>query len=171
MVHHPKLECPVKKKRIDVFKVKVTAKAWNVRKRLSGKYLLNRSTYCNLNHSDFCNHTWYSGVLSWVGVSCWKKWFAVIKVKLTASAYVVRLWLFLLYVLNCIPFLQSDLAWWHILICQSVVWKKEERLLCSRSRSRWNFKMSVIVCPENFFSTTEPFITNLGIVMHKHDSE
>ena len=45
MVHHHKLECPVK---IDVT---ITVKVSNVNKHLARQYILN--------HSTFCNWTWY----------------------------------------------------------------------------------------------------------------
>ena len=58
MVHHPKLECPVKNW-IALYKVKVTMKVWNVNEFMSGWYLWNQST--------FCNQTWYGGciIMSW----------------------------------------------------------------------------------------------------------
>ena len=60
---------------------------------LSGRYLLSRWT--------FCNQTWYGGmVLSWTGVSCEKIWCAIFKIKVTARAYIINLWLFLRYLLK-----------------------------------------------------------------------
>ena len=44
-------------------------------------------------------------------------------------------------------------------------------LLCLRLRSQWNFKLSMNVCLDEIFWTAEPFITNLGTVMHHHDPE
>ena len=61
MVHHHKLECLLKHL-YAVYKVKVTAKVWNISECLSWQYLLN--------HLTFCNQTWYGGVLSWAGLSC-----------------------------------------------------------------------------------------------------
>ena len=60
---------------------------------LSGQYLLNRST--------ISNPTWYCGVVSWGCVSCRKKRFIISDVKVTARAYIIKIWLFLLYLLNC----------------------------------------------------------------------
>ena len=47
--------------------------------------------------------------------------------------------------------LQSYLVSWYILMCSSVVWKNETKpgLLCSMSRSQWNFKMLINVCLDN----------------------
>ena len=47
--------------------------------------------------------------------------------------------------------------------------KKKKGVLCSRSRSQWNLKLSMNVCPD--FLSNEPFITKLGIVMHHHELE
>ena len=42
-------------------------------------------------------------------------------------------------------------------------------LLCSRSRSQQNFKMSMNVCPDGVFSFAEPFTTKFGMVMHHYE--
>ena len=44
-------------------------------------------------------------------------------------------------------------------------------VLHSRSRSQQRFKMSVDVCPDDIFWTTEHFVTILGMVMQHHDPE
>ena len=44
-------------------------------------------------------------------------------------------------------------------------------LLRSRSRSQRRFKMSVNVCPDDIFWTTEHFVTKLGVVMQHHKQE
>ena len=46
---------------------------------------------------------------------------------------------------------------------------EEIGLLCSRSWSQQNFKMSVNVCPDDIFRITEPFTTKLGMVMHHQE--
>ena len=42
-------------------------------------------------------------------------------------------------------------------------------LLYLRSRSQQIFKKSTNVCPDDIFSTAEPFTTTLGKVMHHHE--
>ena len=44
-------------------------------------------------------------------------------------------------------------------------------LLHSRSRSQQCFEMSVNVCPDDIFRTTENFVTELGVVMQHHKPE
>ena len=44
-------------------------------------------------------------------------------------------------------------------------------LLCSRSRSQQNFKMSMNVCPDDIFWIAEPFTTKLGMVMHHYEPD
>ena len=53
-----------------------------------------------LNHSAIFYQTWYCGVLS-SGDVMQKNWFTVFIVKVTARAYLIKIWLFLLYLLNC----------------------------------------------------------------------
>ena len=48
---------------------------------------------------------------------------------------------------------------------------EEIGLLCSRSRSRQNFKMLMNFCPADIFWIAEPFITKLGMVMHHHEPD
>ena len=81
---------------ITLFKVKVTTKVQNVSDCLSKRYFLN--------HRKFCYQIWYGDAASWTRVSCRKKVFVVVaifKVKDTARANMMKLWLFLLYYLNC----------------------------------------------------------------------
>ena len=78
---------------ITVFKVKVAANVWNVSECLSGQYLLN--------HWSFRYQTWYGNAASWARVWYRKKWLAAFNVKVTARAYIIKMWLFLHYLLNC----------------------------------------------------------------------
>ena len=41
----------------------------------------------------------------------------------------------------------------------------------SRSRSQWQFKMSVNMCLDEIFWTTEHFVTKLGVMMQHHKPE
>ena len=61
---------------------------------LSGQYLLNYSLCCKL----LPNLVWWYIVMVWNVMQ--KNWFAISKVKVTARAYVIKVWLFLLYPLN-----------------------------------------------------------------------
>ena len=45
----------------------------------------------------------------------------------------------------------------------------EVGLLCSRSRSEQNLKMSVNVCPDGIFWNAEPFTTKLGMLMQHYE--
>ena len=48
---------------------------------------------------------------------------------------------------------------------------EEIRLLCSGSKSRQNFKLSVNVCLDGIFWIAEPFTTKLGMVMHHYEPD
>ena len=47
---------------------------------------------------------------------------------------------------------------------------RKASVLCSRSRSLWSFKISV-VCPDDIFWMAVPFVFELGIVMHYYQPE
>ena len=128
---------------------------------LSGQHLLNRST--------FCNQTWYGGVLSRDGVSYRKISLQSSRSRSQWGLIQSEYYCFYYTSSELLTLLQSTLVWWYILICRSVMWKKEKRLLCSRSRSQWNFITSINVCSENSFWTTELF--NLDVVMYHHEPE
>ena len=65
--------------------------------------------------------------------------------------------------------LQPVLVWQYSIISQSILWKN--LVTDSRSRSQRRFKMSVNVCSDDIFWTTEPFVTKLGMVMQQHEPE
>ena len=69
-----------------------------------------------------------------------KKMFAIFKVKVTARAHMIKIWLFF-------PELfiswQPNLVWWYIIISQSVLWKKG--WLHSGSRSQQRVKILMFV--------------------------
>ena len=100
---------------IIAFKVKVTTRLKNVSECLSRWYLLN--------HRIFCYQTWSSDAGSWARVLCGKKLFAIIEVKVTATAHNQNVTLSTtsseLLILR-----QPNLVWWYITINQSVLWKK-----------------------------------------------
>ena len=66
------------------------------------------SGWCFLNRRIFCYQIWYGDVASWTRVPCKKKQqqpfvvvVAIFKVKVTARVHMIKIWLFLLYFLNC----------------------------------------------------------------------
>ena len=85
-----------------------------------------------------------------------KNWFLVFKVKVTARAYISEYDCFY-YLLNCWPFCYQ--TWFDgtfsYLYAGMSCEKKKKRLLWSRSRSQWIFKVLMNVCPHNIFWTTE----------------
>ena len=67
--------------------------------------------------------------------------------------------------------LQLNLVWWHIIISWIVLWKDWTALLWSRSRSQKRFKIPVNGHLDDIFSTAQPFVTKLGMVMQHHGPE
>ena len=89
-IHHLRPECPVKKKRITAFRVKVTAKGQNVN-------VLSR--WSLLKHQTFCLQTWYCDASVCVRVSCKE-----IYIICYFQELMIKMWQFLLYLLNCWSF-------------------------------------------------------------------
>ena len=98
-----------------------------------------------------------------------KNWFTVFNVKVTARAYIIKILLFLLYLLNC--WSVCNQTWFDSTLSEGRVFYGEIGLLCSRSRSQQTFKMSVNVCPNDIFWIAEPFTTKLGMVMHHYEPD
>ena len=92
-----------------------------------------------------------------------KDLFAIFKVKVTARAHVIKIWQFLLYLLNCWSFCYQ--TWFDSKLSLARVFYGETGSLCSRSRSQQNSKMSMNVCPHNIFWIAVPFTTKLGMVL------
>ena len=93
-----------------------------------------------------------------------KNWFTVFNVKVIARAYVIKIWLFLLYLLKC--WLVCNQTWFdstasvvqlHTLECPV-----ENGITALRSRSQQRFKMSVNVCPDDIFWIREHIVTKLA---------
>ena len=112
----------------------------------------------------FPNLVWLFSIISQSVMQ--NKWFTVFSVKVTVRAYIIKTWLFLLYLLNC----------WSV--CNQTWFDSTARVFCrkmglsrSRSVSRWRFKMSVNVCLDDIFWITEHFVTKFGIVMQHHEPE
>ena len=66
-----------------------------------GSKCLWLSVWYLLRHRTFYYQTWYGNAAPRVRVSPRKILFAVFKVKITVSAHMIKIWLFLLYLLNC----------------------------------------------------------------------
>ena len=137
------------------------------------------------------NLVWLCGTMSQSVVQ--KNWFTVFNVKVTARAYIIKTWLFFTISSKLLVFSRSRsqqrLVWskydsfYNILwtsdpfatkLCLVVHYHKPEYLtgigLCSRPRSKQNFKMSMNVCLAIFW-ITEPFTTKLGLVMYHHEKD
>ena len=74
---------------------------------------------------------------------------------------------FVLYLLNCWSFCYKTL--FDSTLSSARVSYEEIGLLCSGSRSRQNFKMSMTVYPDAVFWNAEPYTTKLGTLMHHHE--
>ena len=96
-------------------------------------------------------------------------WFAFFKVKVTARAHMIKIWQFLLYLLNC--WSSCYQTWFGSTLSYPRVFYGEFGLLCSRSRSQQNFTMSLTVCPDDVFWNTGPFTSELGTVMHHFEPD
>ena len=74
---------------------------------------------------------------------------------------------FVLYLLNCWSFCYKTL--FDSTLSSAKVSYEEIGLLCSGSRSRHNFKLSMTVYPDAVFWNAEPYTTKLGTVMLHHE--
>ena len=98
-----------------------------------------------------------------------KNQFTVFNVKVTVRAYITKLWLFLLYFLNCWSVYNQ--TWFDSTAIKARVSCGKNWTLHSRSRSDRRVNMSVNVCPDDIFCTTEHFATKLGMFMQYHEPE
>ena len=96
-----------------------------------------------------------------------KNWFTIFNVKVTVRAYITKLWLFLLYLLNCWSICNQ--TWYDSTTSYPRVFCAKIGFLDSRSRSQQRFKMLVNVCPDNIFWTTDHFDTKLDMVRQHHE--
>ena len=91
MAHHHKVDCLVR--RLDcsvVVKVTVTEKVQNASECSSEQYLLS------------CYLVWWCSIMGQTVMQ--ENWFAISKVKVIARAHMIKIWQFLLYLLNCWSF-------------------------------------------------------------------
>ena len=95
-----------------------------------------------------------------------KNGFTVFSVKVTVRSYIIKIWLFLLYLLNCSSVCNQTwfggTASWAQVFCKEVG--------CSKSRSYQRFKMLVNVCPDIFW-TAKHFVTKLAMMVQHHEPE
>ena len=91
IVQHHKSECPVQKMGL-LFKVKVTAEVQNVSDCLSRRYCPEPQNIL------VPNLVWLCSIISQNVLE--KNWFTVFNVKVTIRAYIIKILLFLLYLLN-----------------------------------------------------------------------
>ena len=88
------------------------------------------------------------------------------KVKVSAWAHLIKIWQFLLYLLNCWSLCYQ--TWFDSTLSQARVFYGEIGLLCWRSRSQ---QMSMNICPDDIFRIAEHFTTNLDMVMHHYEPD
>ena len=88
-----------------------------------------------------------------------KNWFTMFNVKVTARAYIIKTWLFLLFLQNC--WLVCNQTWFDSTASLVGVSCGKMGLLHLRSRSQRRFKMSVNVCLGDMFWITEHLLSNL----------
>ena len=99
-----------------------------------------------------------------------KDWFTIFKVKVTARAHMIKIWQFLLYVLNFWSFCYQ--TWFDSTLSLARVSYGEIGVLCTRSRSQQHFTMSMNDCPDDLFWIAELFcVTKLGMVMHHYEPD
>ena len=89
-----------------------------------------------------------------------KNWFTIFNVKVTARASIIKIWLFLLYVLNywsiCNQTVFNSTALWTLVPCGKMGLLR---------------KVMVTAKVQNVFWTTEHFVTKPGMVMQHHKPE
>ena len=98
-----------------------------------------------------------------------KNWFTIFNVKVTARAYVIKIELFLVFLLNC--WSTCNQTWLDGTTPYARLFCAKSGLLGSRSRSRQKFKLLVNVCPDDIFWTADHFDAKLGMVMRHHKPE
>ena len=104
------------------------------------------------------NVVWLCSIMSQSDMQ--ENWFTVFNVKVTARAYIIKIWLFLLY-------LKNDWSIWNqTWFGSTTLWAGVScgkiGLLYSRSQQR--LKMSVNACPDDIFWTAQHFVTKRSMV-------
>ena len=94
-------------------------------------------------YASFCNQTWYCGAPPWAGMSCEKKGDSIFKVKVTVWAYIIKIWLFLLWVLNQWVFCNQTQFDSRSSFISKEVFSENIGLLRSRSTSQPRLNVSI----------------------------
>ena len=94
------------KKGITVFKVKVKSKVQNVSACLFWWYFLYVSDHICSVYRELLNHFFFFTKLGMVvyyheAMCLAENWFTIFNVEVTMRAYIIKIWLLLLYLLNC----------------------------------------------------------------------
>ena len=100
-----------------------------------------------------------------------KRLFFYLKVKVTARAHMIKTWVSAISSELLILFGFCYQTWFDITLSLARVSYEKMDLLCSRSRSQQNIKMSMNVCPDDIFWPAETFTTKLDMVMHHHEPD
>ena len=116
---------------------------------------------------DLQNQIWYGEASSWSRV--WKDWFAVFKVKVTAKASVIKMWLLMLWTAD--PFAAKHDHSWCVLWRDWIAVFKVRGLICvltvtvtAKGKTfQWMFNQMI------FSELPNLFATKLIIAMHHHE--
>ena len=124
---------------IALVKVKVIMKVKSVNECMSEWYLVK--------HQTFCNQTWYTDASSQAGMLCKKIGLHIFRVKVTARSYMIIYNSFysIFWTVDSFASRHGLMVNHHKLECP----REKTRLLPSRSRSQWRFKMSMNVCQDS----------------------
>ena len=110
----------------------------------------------------------FGEVLSWNGM-WWKKNYLLSSWSESQRRPIIKVWLFLLYLLNCWSICNQiwivSTAPWVRVSCE----KKLDN--CIQSRSQQRFNMLVNVCLDDTLWTAEHFVTKHGMLMQHHEPE
>ena len=98
-----------------------------------------------------------------------KNWFSFFNVKVTVWAYMIKIWVFLLCLLNCC--MVCNQSWFCSTASEAREFYGKIGRLRSRSNSQQRFKNVGNVCLDDIFWSAEHFFTKLGMVMQHHEPE
>ena len=126
MIHHHKPECSVKKKGL------LHSRS---RSQQRVRMLMLVHISCKPPIILFPNFVLWCFIMS--GSVIQKDWFATFKAKVTARAHMIKIWQFLLYLLNCWSFCYQ--TWFDGILSKARVAYEEIGFLCWRSKSEQNF--------------------------------
>ena len=137
IVQHHKPECPVKK--MGLLKSRSRSQQ---RFKMSVNFFPDDFFFfppCVQPFFLIPNLVWWCIIMSQCVMQ--KNWFTIFNVKVTGRAYIITIRLFLLYLLNCCPVCNQ--TWFDSTALLAGLSCGKIRLLHSRSRSQWRFRMLV----------------------------